>query len=210
MFLPHPRGFKDPSLVAERHAMSQVEQSARPLNDYRTSLAARRHVHVPLFDPAEAGIDTKVLFLFEAPGPMTHAANKRPGSGFISVDNDDATAAAMWTARDQAQLHDGVLCWNIVPWYLGAASRKPTREELEVGAEELVGLLDLLPVLELIVLSGLYAQAGWDRHVAPVLGDAAPATIETWHPSPLSLNQPGRRDEFQASIRQIALLISEG
>lgn len=208
MFLPHPRGFKDISLIAERMSMLETDELTQRLRDYAIDLSERRRVHVPQFDPAEAGVDAKVLFLFEAPGPMTNSGNKRPGSGFISVDNDDLTAANMWTARDVAGLHDGVLCWNIVPWYLGAASRKPSREELAAGAEELIRLLGLLPYLEVVVLSGLYAQAGWARHVAPTVPDT-PSVVEVWHPSPLSLNQPGRRDEFNASIVEIAALIAQ-
>ena len=33
---------------------------------------------VPHFDPAEVGARTRVLCVFEAPGPMTKAGNKRP------------------------------------------------------------------------------------------------------------------------------------
>ncbi len=52
---------------------------------------------------------------------MTNAGNARPGSGFISVDNDDQTAENVWHARSQAGLHAAVVQWNIVPWYLGTA-----------------------------------------------------------------------------------------
>lgn len=206
MFLDHPRGFRDPAVVAAREALLQTDPSVAPLRSWADDLADRRGVHVPQFDPAEAGVNARVLFVFEAPGPMTNAGNKRPGSGFISVDNNDATAANMWTARNTAGLHDGALAWNIVPWYLGVASRKPTKDELSTGASELVALMGRLPRLEVVVLGGLYAQNGWRRHIGPT-AHGGPAVVAMWHPSPLSLNQPGRRHAFLDSVRHVASLI---
>jgi hypothetical protein len=207
VFLPQPNGFRDAARVTERQAMLATEQSVQPLRAWAEDLAARRNVVVPQFDPAEAGVDAKVLFLLEAPGPMTNAGNARPGSGFISVDNHDATAANSWRARDAAGLHDGVLHWNIVPWYLGTAKRKPTRAELKEGGAELRELLTLLPYLEVVVLSGLYAQAGWAGHVARHAADGL-TVVPIWHPGNQSLNQPGRRDEFNQSVRDIAAFVS--
>lgn len=132
---------------------------------------------------------------------MTNSENTRPGSGFISVDNDDGTAENVWRARNAVGLHTGMLSWNIVPWYLGAASRKPTSQELEVGGRELLGLLPLLPQLSTVVLAGLHARNGWRKHVAPfVVGQYT--VIETWHASPLSFNQPGKREHFLASFER--------
>lgn len=189
--------------------MLETEQAVQPLRAWAADLAVRRDVHVPQFDPAEAGVDAKVLFLLEAPGPMTNAGNKRAGSGFISVDNDDATAAAMWSARDAAGLHDGAISWNIVPWYLGTAARKPTAQELRDGASALREVLTLLPYLEVVALTGRYAQEGWRRHVAPWFADG-PDVVDIWHPSPLSLNQPGRRAAFNESIASIAESVRQG
>lgn len=187
--------------------MLDGDPGTAPLRDWASALATWRGALVPQFDPAEGGVDAKVLVLLEAPGPMTNTAGARSGSGFISVDNDDATAEAMWRARDAAGLDQGVLTWNIVPWYLGSAEVKPTGAELAAGAEALRDLLGLLPVLEVVVLSGRYAQSGWQRYVAPHVEDEL-TVVEVWHPSPLSLNQPGRRDAFNASIREVADLLA--
>jgi hypothetical protein len=73
-------------------------------------------------------------------------------------------------ARDAAGLHDGVLHWNIVPWYLGTAARKPTVAERQDGAVALRELMTLFPSLEVVVLSGLHAQQGW-KHVEPFVLD---------------------------------------
>jgi len=203
VFLDHPRGFRDPALVSAREQLLLTEPRAQSLRGWAEDLEDRRGVHVPQFDPAEAGEEARVLFVFEAPGPMTNAGNKRPGSGFISVDNNDATAANMWNARNEAGLHDGALVWNIVPWYLGAASRKPTKDEMKNGASELVDLISHLPFLEIVVLGGLYAQRGWRRYIGST-SFGGPEVVDMWHPSPLSLNQPGRRQKFTEIVREIA------
>ncbi len=55
------------------------------------ALRERGELEVPDFDPMDAGVEARILFLFEKPGPMTskHKTGKRVGSGFISRDNDD-------------------------------------------------------------------------------------------------------------------------
>lgn len=192
--------------------MMETEPSYRPLLTYARELVARRQqlgnaVVVPHFDPAESGIETQVLILLEAPGPMTNSDNTRPGSGFISVDNDDLTAANSWTLRNETGLDDGVLHWNIVPWYLGPASKKPNAAELKAGAQETLCLLDTLPELRVVLACGLYAQNGWRRHVAPHLPNDNITIINTWHPSPLALKQPGKRDELREAFRRAAALL---
>ncbi|MEV7693770.1 uracil-DNA glycosylase [Microbacterium sp. NPDC089189] len=203
MFLDHPRGFRDPALIDARERLLLTEPTVQSLRAWADDLADRRGAVVPQFDPAEGGDQARVLFVFEAPGPMTNAGNTRPGSGFISVDNNDATAANMWNARAEVGLHTGALAWNIVPWYLGAASRKPTAAELGQGAAELVDLIGRLPRLEIVVLGGRYAQKGWRRHIGSTRF-SGPDVVDLWHPSPLSLNQPGRRDAFVETLRGVA------
>lgn len=171
----------------------------QPLREWSARLAARRDAVVPDFDPADAGVATQVLFLFEAPGPMATAESKRAGSGFISCDNNDATAETSWRARDAAGLHGGAMHWNVVPWYLGPASVKPNAAELSQGAAALRELLTLLPDLQAVVLAGNFAQAGWDRHLAPRVGDRY-ALFRTWHPSPRNMNKPAMRDKYFADV----------
>lgn len=123
MFSKEPRRLRFTTDIDERLRMLETVQSAQPLRQWTHALVARRIVDapnflVPHFDPADAdaGVDARVLFLLEAPGPMTNAGNRRPGSGFISVDNNDGTAASILTLRNEADLHEGALHWNIVPW----------------------------------------------------------------------------------------------
>lgn len=191
---------------AARHELaSRAEYEA--LSEWTRDLALRRGVVVPAFDPAEAGTSAQVLVLHEAPGPMTNATGPRAGSGFISVDNDDQTAENMWRLRAEVGLSEQVtLHWNIVPWYLGAASVKPNAQELRQGALELRRLLPLLPRLRIVVASGRHAQEGWRKDVSPFVSDIR--VIDTWHPSPLAMNQPGKRDEFRRALERAVRAIS--
>lgn len=203
MFATAPRSLGDPGRVAERTALLATAEATRPLVEWAGALVARRGVHVPSFDPAEAGVNARVMLVLEAPGPMTTVEGGRPGSGFISVDNDDVTAENVWRAREEVGLHDGFLAWNIVPWYLDPASTKPSAKELEEGAGELRSLLRLLPDLQAVILGGKHAQRGWARHIQPFVRDKY-VTIESWHPSPLALNRPERREQFVATFRRAA------
>jgi len=204
VFLDAPRGFRNSEIVAARMEMLESEPRVQPLRVWATELAERRDAVVPWFDPADAGVDTRVLLVFEAPGPMAFEGHKRRGSGFISADNNDQTAENTWRSRDEAGLHDGTLCWNIVPWYLGPASRKPTAAEAADGAKALLSLMRLLPRLDTVVLAGRHAQAGWRKHIAHSLQRPDVRVIQTWHPSPLALNHPGKRDEYVAALREAA------
>lgn len=210
MFLDAPRGFHDNGNTLARLALLETSASVQPLREWSADLVARRSVKhpetvIPHFDPAEGGVDARVLLVHEAPGPMTNADNKRPGSGFISVDNDDQSAANVWQMRNDTGLHHGVLGWNIVPWYLGPASIKPNADELRVGALELRRLLTLLPNVRVVIASGLFAQKGWTQHIAPFANKDL-TVINTWHPSPLSMKQPGKRDALRRAYERAASL----
>ncbi|WP_336629666.1 MULTISPECIES: hypothetical protein [unclassified Microbacterium] len=76
--------------------------------------------------------------------------------------------------------------------------------EIAEGAIELLDLMKLLPRLDTVVLAGRYAQSGWKKHLDRSLRRPVVRVIETWHPSPLSLNQPGHRVEFAAALRAAA------
>lgn len=82
-----------------------------PLKKFVADLR-RRHLGkaVPNFDPLDGGVNARILFLFEKPGPMTEAGRVgRAGSGFISRNNDDPTAASTWRFMKKGELRDGQL-----------------------------------------------------------------------------------------------------
>ena len=197
-----PRSLRDPEAVAERRDLWRSSPTLATLRDYVGDLSIRGR-DAPAFDPTDAATETRVLFVLEAPGPRAAAAK---GSGFLSADNNDQTAANLWRARMDAGLVEGCLHANIVPWYLGAASVKPTPLELADGAVQLRYLIDLLPRLDTVVLCGDYARQGWRRYVAGLFDGPGPVVIETHHPSPQSLNFGTRRAEFSSAVRRAAAL----
>lgn len=184
--------------------MRYSSPSATSLTTWVDQLIASRagaglNAEIPMVDPADGGTRSRVLLLMEAPGPMTNDLNAKPGSGFISSDNNDGTAENLWRARQTANLLDNTLLWNAVPWYLGPASKKPKIADLRDGAAPLRELIRLLPELHTVVTLGIFARKGWARFGRPNLGLGL-RTIETWHPSPLAMNQVGKRDHLVAAL----------
>lgn len=210
MFSPAPRALRNPVTVTERLRMLDSVESIQPLRHWAADYSARRTAAgratvMPHFDPADAGVNARVLMLLEAPGPMTNAGNKRPGSGFISSDNNDMTAENGWTLRRDSGLDETTTAvWNIVPFYLGPASVKPKAADLKEGAAALLEVMSLMPELRVVIASGLYARKGWSRYVVGVRPDITAVT--TWHPSPLAMNQPGKREHLLDGMRTAANL----
>ena len=152
-----------------------------PLTDFARSLRSRAHCEVPDFDPADGGINARMLFLFEKPGPMTAVAAgaRRAGSGFISRDNDDLTASATFNFMMDAKIpRRTTVLWNLIPWWNG--TRGLTRSEITDGLSALRQLLVLLPDVRGIVLVGKTAsKAQGELAALPVSVHASR------HPSPL-------------------------
>lgn len=194
--------------VSDRLNLLRSSPTASPLTDWvdrviATRSAAGLPAEVPYVDPLDAGIEARVLIILEAPGPMTNAFNTVPGSGFISSDNDDATAENLWRAREQSGLIDGVLIWNAVPWYLGPTKRKPRVAEKIEGGEILRELIDMLPELHTVVPLGDHAKATWRRFARPGLGTAM-RTVESFHSGSQAMNQPGLRPHLHAALARAA------
>jgi uracil-DNA glycosylase len=195
-----PGTLRNADEIDRRRELWDDDPTLATLRDYVASIERTGH-RVPLIDPADAAADARVLLVLEAPGTMADAVK---GSGFISVDNTDQTARNCWQARKDAGLVEGVLHWNIVPWYLGVATKKPTGLQLADGAIRLRYLIDLLPNLETVVLCGEYAKEGYRTYMSRLFHGNAPDVIETWHPSPSSLNFGNKRVEFTAALARAA------
>jgi uracil-DNA glycosylase len=200
-----PRTNRDPTEIARKRGLLNAPHVA-PLTAYVTRLRAQRGTdRVPDFDPTEAGIQASILLLLEAPGRK--ATVQGAGSGFVSPDNDDASAENMWRLLREAGIdrRREVVTWNIVPWYLGDGSRiRPADARDLIAARPAVqDLLTLLPALRVVVLIGKPATRGWTR-----LGLDELPTIEAPHPSPKNLNtRPGARTallEALIAARQLA------
>ena len=136
---------------------------------------------VPDFDPRDGGVKARALFLFEKPGPMTaeKGTGKRSGSGFISRDNDDRTAAAIFDFMHRADIpREQTILWNVIPWWNGTRAVK--RAELEDGVSNVKDLIHLLPELRAIMLVGKKAAKA-----KPELETTGLCLFNSFHPSPL-------------------------
>lgn len=209
-----PRALAEPAALRSRLAAVHTEPSARPLNDWVEGLRARLGdgASVPWFDPASGGVEARSLFLLEAPGQKAMGAEtalRRTGSGIISIDNDDPTARNCWTLRDEAGLaYTESVHWNVVPWYLGTATRiaAPGNSEIQRAAPFLHEVISMLPALEVVVPMGRKAQAGWAVYQERF--DPKVRTLPTWHPSPrVFASRPAARQEILDVLRQAARLL---
>ena len=210
-----------PKLFADRAAVRAREARLRePHVADLTQLVERIRTargggnSVPWFDPDSGGRDAEVLLLFEAPGARAVGTGpvrpNRPGSGFISPDNNDDSAAAVFELEVEAGLpRDRLLHWNIVPWYVGDGTKiravnKADRAEAEPWLGE---LLDLLNNLRVVILCGEAAQDGWDEYAvhrpADLWGLRCP------HPSPVNLRtRPEAREEILDTFTEAAWIVN--
>ena len=174
-----PRSMRDPAVRERRRAMLGLPHMIE-LASYAERLR-RPGVEVPDFDPLDGGIEARVLFLFEKPAPMTAVAGngKNTGSGFISRDNDDPTAEAVFNFMRQADIQrELTIIWNVVPWWNG--KREVEKLELQDGARRVFELIHLLRQPRAVVLVG--SKAAEARSYLTISG----LTVFTSdHPSPL-------------------------
>lgn len=113
--------------------------------------------NVPGFDPNNGNENARYLYLLEAPGPGSVK------SGYISFDNNDATARNLSAQLAAAGIdRSEIAIWNAVPWYLGKEDfskiRSPKPTEIIEAQNYLVEVIDRMPVLKCIVLVGAQAR----------------------------------------------------
>ena len=188
-----PRSMRSPDVRAARRAMLDLPH-IKPLSDFAADLRVRHGVEVPEFDPLDGGVNARVLFLFEKPGPMTSDLKAgRVGSGFISRDNDDPSAEATFNFMADAGIpREDTVTWNVIPGWNG--TRKITGTELRQGVAEARNLLALLPRARTVVLVGKKAARAY-----ALFEDAGFSVFESRHPSPLVR---ARRPDEWAGIPQ--------
>jgi uracil-DNA glycosylase len=206
---------RHPLHLRERIAQVHTAKHVQPLNAWVLGLRERLDdaTSVPWFDPASGGVEARILFLLEAPGQKSvgrEASLTKAGSGIISADNDDQTAENGWRLREEAGLnYDDVIHWNIVPWYVGTASKiaSPGQSDIERAMPYLHEALTLLPRLEIVVLMGRKAQAGWSAYERRYQHELM--AIPTWHPSArvFASNKAARRDILEALKKARAALL---
>ena len=174
-----PRSLRFLDNVAARRVMLQASHVA-PLSTYVAQLRGRYPGwEFPDFDPLDGGLMADLLFLLEKPGPMTSPQHRRKGSGFISRDNDDPTAEAVFRFMQKARIdRKRTVLWNTIPGWNG--QRAIGAGEVGAGIEELPCLLELLPQLTTVILVGNKA-----RRAEPVLQQRNLRVFRSAHPGPL-------------------------
>jgi hypothetical protein len=111
---------------------------------------------MPYVAPMHGGVDATVLSLLPDPRPATQ---RRKGSGFVCIENDDAVAESQWHRFAEAGIDPRtVLPWNAYPWY---TPRKPTTAELDAGVAALARLVAVAPALQVAILQGDVARTAW-------------------------------------------------
>lgn len=204
-----PRGHADYDFLAAKRGRLH-EPHIAPLTRYVETVRAETGGEVPWFDPDSGGVRARALFLLEAPGARATAATgvrkAAAGSGIISPDNNDGTAENSWRLYQDADLNrDLIAIWNIVPWYIGTATRirAADRSDLEQAQPYLHRLLDLLPHLRVVLVFGDRARDGWLRYLLRDDAHLIP-TLACPHPSPKVLNiHPDYRHTIVQALRKV-------
>jgi hypothetical protein len=198
MFADRPQTLASPSIREERRAMLETADHIQSLEQWRAEYIATRSVPVPHFDPADAGDQARVLFVLDKPPAIVVSPE---GSGFVSVDNPDPAAERCWTERNAAGLHDGVLMWNMVPFY----TETEGANEKVAGAKALGSVLRLLPRLRVVILCSLTVQQTWAKHLA----DRAPRAITIKAPGVgmQAMARQAKQEEFRQAIQRAKGLV---
>ncbi|RJT75631.1 hypothetical protein D6T63_17575 [Arthrobacter cheniae] len=86
------------------------------------------------------------------------------GSGMLSVENDDDTAALQCEPLDAAEIAPiDITPWNTYPWYRHDQTSGLTSQQVTEGIEPLLRLINLMPRLNVVLPQGSEAQLLWKR-----------------------------------------------
>ena len=176
-----PRAHRQDVVVAGKHARLR-EPHIAPVTELVDRIRAHvGHDHVPYVDPTSGGVYARVLFLLETP-----ARPAALGSGMLSPDNDDATAANVWELYREFDLgRTTAIHWNAVPWFLGDADRNKNaqRSDIAPGLPWLAELIDLMPDLRLVIAMGEIARKAFGLYLLREDARLLP-WLPVAHPSP--------------------------
>lgn len=194
-----PRMNKDAGFLAAKLARVH-DPHVRPLNDLVEHWRREGH-QVPYADPDSGGVRSKILFLHESPGPRSSPGH---GSGLISADNDDPSAARFWRLSGEVGLaRDDYINWNVVPWYVSATATNAnaTDADGQAALPYLHDFLVLLPELRVVVAMGAFAQRWWLRYLRRHPGDRALPLLAAPHTSSRArISSPDFENDIRAAM----------
>lgn len=186
-----------------------------PINRYVDEIRTQGLGWAPYVAPLHGGVDARVLSILRDPGPAT--LDGAAGSGFLCVENDDASAELQCAQLAQAGLTPAdLLPWNAYPWYV---NRQPSAGELSLGVATIVHLLELAPKITVVLLQGGAAHKSWKlmRQRHPDLVRRRKLTeITSYHPGRQALFSPDPKERARRAARrfeafhEIAAALSDG
>lgn len=205
------RNNADPNIVADKLRRIR-EPHVRAVNNLADRIADAEglaHGLVPYTDPDLGGIYARALVLLDNPSSRAEAG--RGGSGMLSPENDDTTAANCVKEYLSAGITpDQVIHWNVAPAPVKNTNGSSSAAERSRGAMWLRELLGLMPDLDYVLLLGRKAEDGWKRAVNTGM-EVQPHVLVTHdvpHCSARGLNghrgEVHRRDYFRQSIAEMA------
>lgn len=220
VFSAEPKRHKESDFLATKQArlwedhVAPINQLVDRIRDQIAQRWAEEHtsqappVFVPYIDPDSGGVRARILFLLESPaGPAAL------GSGMLSADNNDETAKNIWRAYEATGTPRTFgLHWNAVPWYVGdgTRNRSVTAQDVELGREHLLHLLDLAPQIAVVLALGKPAQASV-AGASSVLASRGIKVIPAPHPSPISagVTRGKSLEQFHEALRRACALVAD-
>lgn len=187
------------SLIVAPH-VKDLNDWVRMVNYARGGEAAGESL-VPWFDPSGGGTRARILFLLEAPGRKSSTTR---GSGFILSDNDDSTAANLFTLVTEAGLRRGSFAMaNIVPRYLPDGSRtdKTRHQDVLDASVYINAMLDVFDQLDLVTTMGQHTSRGWEVLCSTSERARSIDRKKVPHPGAQNLNtRPSYRDDIRNAL----------
>ena len=138
--------FEEQLSKVEDDSVAELTALCRKLQDQQPGS------RVPLIDPVHDVDEARVISLQIAPGPGS-------SSGFLSLRNDDPTAARLAAVYETAGLEPRfAIPWNVYPWELPDGGTKLTPDQVKAGIRPLKELMRIAYRTSAIVAHGTEAK----------------------------------------------------
>ena len=160
-------------------------------------------------------IDSKVMFIGEAPGRKGADRTRIPFSGDKSGDNLDRFLKSIGLSRDAIFITSAALC---NPRASSGANRRPTQKELNNCSPFLRRTIELVDPRVIVTLGSVALEALGRIHYHELTLKDSAATIQSWngrvlvpiyHPSPQVLASHRREDQQLMDYKVVAKAISD-